>query len=90
MDLFDISETDIMTEPATDYTPDAYLANEGIDLRNNILAPGAPNPTPNNQLSTPIRHKFTYQPPSIQPISPTWRYPNSTIEIKKMNMTTIN
>lgn len=65
----DISETDIMTEPATDYTPDAYLANEGIDLRNNILAPGAPNPTPNNQLSTPIRHKFTYQPPSIQPIS---------------------
>ena len=65
----DTQESDFMTEPATDYTPDAYLANEGIDIRNNKLAPGAPNPTPNNQLSTPTRHKFTYQPPSIQPIS---------------------
>ena len=65
----DAQETDIMTEPATEYTPDAYLANEGIDIRTNKLAPGAPNPISNNQLSTPTRHKFTYQPPSIQPLS---------------------
>ena len=65
----DAQETDIMTEPATEYTPDAYLANEGIDIRTNMLASGAPNPTPNNQLSTPTRHKFTYKPPSIQPLT---------------------
>ena len=65
----DSSETDFLTEPDTDFTPDTYLANEGIYLRNNILASGALNQTPNNQFSTPTRRKFTYQPPSIQPIS---------------------